>query len=288
MSVKKSDRIPPRLIVNADDLGMTKGINEGIGRAFQKGIVRSASLLASGEAFEDALRLCREHPGLDIGIHLCLTELRPVLPASQIGTLLDGRNGFFKTHCAFFLHYLVKGIDLTEARSELEAQVEKVTDTGITPTHLDSHGYIHLLPGILRIAVSIAERLGIKTIRYPAESVYPCGNHCARIPKWIILRLLCACMQADRRNRGYFRVQGFRGFLSRERLSRQELERIFSTLPEGVCELVCHPGTVNNEVIGHHYWKYRRADELRGLGSFTPQGVRGRYGIEVVNFRELL
>ena len=159
-----------RLIVNADDFGLHAAVNAGIAIGHREGIITSASLMAGGGAFDDAVRIAGECPRLGIGVHLTLVGGgRPVLPPAQVSSLLDGQGCFLMGHPAFIARYLAGRIKLCEVEAELTAQVEKVCVAGVTPSHLDSHQHLHVLPGIFAIAKKLALRFSVGSMRRPAE-----------------------------------------------------------------------------------------------------------------------
>src|SRR5215217_3286278 len=113
----------PRLIVHADDFGLSRSINEGILEAHCCGILTSASVMASGEAFDHAIQLVRGTPTLDVGVHLTLTEERPVLGCANIPTLLNDQGGFHANPGVFMQRYLFQRISLEDVRREFDAQI---------------------------------------------------------------------------------------------------------------------------------------------------------------------
>lgn len=140
---------PTLLLVNADDFGFTADVNAGILEAFQRGIVRSTTLMARGAAFDDAVRLARAHPDLDVGCHLMLVQ-GPGLPAELPGLILALARRRLRVY------------------DELARQVGRVLDAGICPTHLDTHKHTHLLwPPVLAAVCRLAREFGIPWVRKP-------------------------------------------------------------------------------------------------------------------------
>lgn len=146
-----------RLIVHADDFGLSERVNEGIIQAHCDGVLTSASLIASGAAFEHAVSLLRSTPGLDFGVHLTLVGENPISKRDVIPTLLGG-DGCFHSHSgAFMKRYFAGAIALDEIRRELDAQIGKVIARGVTVTHLDGHQHLHMVPGIRRVVGELAD-----------------------------------------------------------------------------------------------------------------------------------
>src|SRR5258707_9725647 len=128
-----------RLIVNADDFGFTRGVNAGIVRAFKSGIVTSTTIMANGEAFEDAVSLAHANPGLGVGCHLAVVGGRPVAAPSEIPSLVD-RNGVLPATLTRLVIKIARGYASGEdIAREFRAQVRRVVDSGIEITHVDSH-----------------------------------------------------------------------------------------------------------------------------------------------------
>ena len=142
-----------QLIVNADDLGLTPAVNRGIVRAFQNGIVTSASLLVTGGAFEEAVALARQNPKLDVGLHLTLVEERAVLDPDAIPTLVDQSGRFPRTSAEFIRRAILGGISWYEVEREIAAQIALFQKTGLPLSHLDSHQHLHM--GIITFSCAV-------------------------------------------------------------------------------------------------------------------------------------
>lgn len=156
------------IVVNADDLGVSKGANLGILRAHRDGIVTSASMVTAPPFYEHALETCvKACPNLGIGLHFTLTSGRPVSPSSQI-PLLIGDNGFFRWRFspllrATFLRRPRSLLDQIEI--ELEAQLQRLISDGIRPDHINSERHVHLIPAIFERVVAAARRHDIPFVR---------------------------------------------------------------------------------------------------------------------------
>ncbi len=158
------------LIVNADDLGWTEGVNRGIAEAHRNGIVTSTSLLANGTAFASGVELARSTPGLGVGVHLNLSDGAPVAARELVTSLVNDSGEFEGGPESLLLRIASRGVELREVEQEWEAQIEKVRDAGIQPTHLDGHKHVHMLPGLFEIALRLAKRYGIGALRVAHEA----------------------------------------------------------------------------------------------------------------------
>ncbi len=277
-----------RLLVNADDFGVSERVDEGIAQAHSRGIVTATSLMAVGRSFEHAVGLWRELPTLDVGVHLTLVGERPLLTSSSLVTA-DGR---FPADAAALLRRCLAGaIRLVEVEAEWAAQIERVLSTGIRPSHLDSHQHVHVLPGLAGIAQRLARRYGIPRLRLPLE--HPPAAWPARAAElkrlaglaalwftWGTARLTGAASPVGPR-------LNFLGFMTGGRLDEQALLRLVVGMRAGRdYELMCHPGLAPTEpdLLG---WHYSHEEELRALTSPRVQDELAARGIRLTRFSEL-
>jgi predicted glycoside hydrolase/deacetylase ChbG (UPF0249 family) len=247
------------LIVNADDLGWTEGVNRGIAEAHRNGIVTSASLLANGRALGSGVELARTTPGLGVGVHLNLSDGEPVAGRELVATLLNERGELEGRPEGLLLRLARRSILLEEVEREWDAQIQKVRDSGIEPTHLDGHKHVQMLPGLFEIALRLAKRHGIRAVRVSHEesSLRAALSAGAKQKGTVVmkqgvqargLKLLApdAREQADRA--GIATADYFCGIAQTGELTREGVLRLMEILPEGTTELMCHPGYVDREL----------------------------------------
>ncbi|MFA5388664.1 MAG: ChbG/HpnK family deacetylase [Candidatus Omnitrophota bacterium] len=273
------------LIINADDFGLTKGINRGIIEAFRKGVVTSASLLPVGRHFSEAISLAKGNPRLDIGIHLCLTEEKPVLEKEDIPSLVRKDGYFLKSHRDFIFHYILGRIKSDDIEKELEAQISKVLKSGLSLTHMDSHGYIHMLPGILAITIKLAKKYNIKTIRYPKERMDGLAAW-GRFPGFWFLNVLCFMAGRDPDFSSFIKTDRYFGFLNSGHLSIPSARRVLRGFKSGIAEFVCHPGEYDKEAGPYGRWKYDWEGELKALISLEMKEIISSANIRPISFRD--
>lgn len=144
-----------KLILNADDFGLSPSINKGIVDCFKEGLISSTTIMMNTPYTDEAIHLAKEHNIKNIGIHLNLTYGKSVLPASEVPSLVD-ENGVF--HYVCMLGYYTQYLD---AKKELRAQIEKFLATGLTPTHLDHHHYFNEIPNILKAYLELAKEYNL-------------------------------------------------------------------------------------------------------------------------------
>lgn len=261
-----------RLVVNADDFGFTRDVNRGIVEAHRRGILTSTTLMANGAQFDDAVRLARENPTLDVGVHGVLVQGpdQPSTVAALIQALALGR---------------VKPYD------DLKAQVEKIIAAGIRPTHFDTHKHTHLLPPVLDAVARLCEEFRILWVRRPMD--LPLTGPPAEIP--VSTRFASRAMQGLRgrfhrvlSRRGIRTTDHFAGFQMTGRYDAAYLVRLIGNLPEGDTEFMCHPGFCTDELRGASTrLKASREQELSALTDQTVREAVERSGVVLANYPAL-
>jgi predicted glycoside hydrolase/deacetylase ChbG (UPF0249 family) len=273
-----------QLVVNADDFGFTPDVNEGIVEAHRRGILTATTLMANGAAFDDATRLARETPTLDIGCHLVL-----------IGghSLLTGRA------YPLTVPRLVAALARREIRAyeELKAQVWRILGAGIKPTHLDTHKHTHLAPPVLEAVARIAEEFGIHWVRRPFD--FPMNARRGAVPSKVtvpvVKRLTSAALGLLRRrfhrvlqSHGCRTTDHFAGFQITGRFHKAQLVDLLGMLPEGSTELMCHPGRCGEALRGERTrLKESRERELEALIAPEVRAAVERNGVELVAYAGL-
>jgi hopanoid biosynthesis associated protein HpnK len=276
-----------RLIVHADDFGLSEGVNEGILQAHRHGILTSTSLMANGPAFEQAVQICRAVPTLDVGIHLTLVEEPPLLGAAAVPSLV-GAAGKLHPHAWVFAKKYFRGqIRLPEVRDELEAQIKRVMSHGVSISHLDSHQHMHMLPGVLRITVELAKAYGIPAVRLPYERVQlymlKGPRAISRACQLLVLNALCWL----ERQAIPLRTDYFHGFCFGGQLHTRNLQRLLRSLPStGTGELMCHPG-VDDPETHYGHWSYHRSDELAALIDPEIAELLRQQRVQLISYRQL-
>jgi len=247
------------LIVNADDLGWTAGVNRGIAEAHRKGLVTSTSLLANGQAFASALEVARKNPALSVGVHLNLSDGPPTAPAEQVRGLLNGKGSLEGGPENLLLRIATRSLAVEEVEREWDAQIRKVRDAGIEPTHLDGHKHVQMLPGLFEMAVRLAKKHGIRAIRVSHEAsklraVMGSGGEqkSSVVLKQGVqargLKLLAPDARDMVERAGLVTADYFCGIAQTGVLTREGVERLLESLPEGTTELMCHPGYADEEL----------------------------------------
>jgi len=270
-----------KLIVSGDDLGIHEAINRGVLEAHEEGIVTSASIVPCGRAFEHACRLVEKRRKLDLGIHLTLVEEKPLLSAKVLKTLApEGR--FPKTYRQLFFG-LVKGrIDPDEIEQELDAQVQRVLKAGLAISHLDSHQHTHFFPQVRKILFRLAEHYEIRGVR-AAGRVVP-----SRTKFSLFLGPFAKGTQRAARKRGIKTPDTLWLPSPSGRITTRDLIAGIPKLPEGVTELVVHPG-VDQQALAAAYpaWGFKWQQELAAIKATDLRDMVTRHKVQLTRYSEI-
>jgi predicted glycoside hydrolase/deacetylase ChbG (UPF0249 family) len=267
-----------QLVVNADDFGFTPDVNQGIVEAHRHGILTATTLMANGAAFEDAVRLARETPSLDIGCHL---------------VLIGGKSLVTGTAYPVSVPQLVSALARRDIRpyDELRAQIQKIVDAGLRPTHLDTHKHTHLAPPVLDAVARLAEEFGIHWVRRPFD--FPLNALRGAVPAMKrvtsdMLGLLRARVHRALARHGCRTTDHFAGFQLTGRFHVKELVELITILPEGSTEFMCHPGRCGEALrAARTRLKESRERELEALVAPAVKEALALNGVELVNYTGL-
>lgn len=232
-----------QVIFNADDFGFSNAVNAGIIAAHEGGLVRSTSVMATGESFTEAAAYARAHPTMDVGLHFTLCDGQPVSDPRKVGSLIDTDGRFPRNYAAFLRRWFAGRIAIADVATELRAQLEKACDAGLRITHLDSHQHLHALPGILQVVMQVASEAGVAAVRNPDERgisfwrPFRSGQRLALSSTWAVAcgRLPHDTLQAP---------DHFVGVIHTGRWNSANLHRHIRALRPGLTEICCHPRTV--------------------------------------------
>lgn len=238
------------LIVNADDFGLTPGINSAVAELNQAGALTSTTMMASCPCFQEASRIALAQSALAVGCHVVLTDGSPVLPPGEVPSLIDPENrssGSFRPSLASFVRDLMLGrIRSEEIAAEAAAQIRRIQACGIHVTHVDTHKHTHAFQRVLEPLIRAAQSCGVRAMRNPFEP----GWSLHATPRAGILRqaqvraLRIARKSFPRlvRQGGIATTDGSIGMLATGTLDRVALRSLIQAMPAGAWELICHPG----------------------------------------------
>ena len=277
-----------RLIVNADDFGLTAGVNRAVLELHQAGALGSATLMARAAGTEEALGLVRANPSLGVGCHVVLADGEPVLPVREIPSLIDSRTGrFFSTPGAFMARLLAGRVQSEEIEAEAAAQIMLLQSRGAVLTHIDTHKHLHMVPAVLRAVLGAARAAGIQAIRNPFEAQWSLratrGAAWMRRASFTALRRLEPGFRRGVAEAGFLTTDGAIGILATGLLDAPLLRRLAAMIPEGSWELVTHPGYNDLDLSqAHTRLLASRERELQALLQIAQCE-----GIEPISFADL-
>ncbi len=267
--------------MNADDFGRSTVVNQGVAEAYRRGIVTSASLVANGPAFEEAVALALSMPGLGVGIHLIANEYQPVLPPEMIPTLLDAQGKFYSRPQQFMRMATNPGLR-SALLLEWDAQISKILKAGIQLTHIDGHGHCHAHPTAAGVVLELAQRYGIEHVRLPAEPIWwkPGLQLSPRFVEKTILTLVTQVPRQAWKGKLIY-PRAFYGFSQGGRMTAEVVREVGKCAPPGVSELMVHVAVSNEEAPG--FWTgYDYAGDLRAVTSYNKEQFEKEFGVSLV------
>ena len=293
-----------RLIINADDFGLTSGVNRGIAEAHEHGIVTSTTLMANSSAFGDAAKLAGTFAGQErwsVGCHVVLLDGEPLSPADRVRTLLAShsangsacfRENLNEFAIAAFRHQLNPG----DIEAEAAAQFERLQAAGIQPSHFDTHKHAHMFPAVLRPLLRAAKAHSIPAVRNPFGQVWPLPLSSLlrtrqlwkRFAQLNVLRSFEGNFRREVESHGLRTTDGSLGVLVTGELDLKLFSAMAESMPEGTWELVCHPGYNDADLnVVPTRLRHSREQELRLLTSDETKAILLRQQIDLISYHGL-
>jgi len=283
-----------RLIVNADDFGMSRGITDAVILAHRYGYLTSASLMVNMPAAEYAVTRLAAVPRFGVGVHLNICAGKPILPAREVLSLV-GPDGNFHAPGVMIRRLWAWRVSPREIEAEFQAQIRWMKQRGVTLTHADSHHHTHLYPAAVRPFVRALSAEGIRCARAPRSNVWPRPRTLGGPHEGSLLRRVC--VQAYRASLQRIALREFDmpesriSFLSRDRHDLTALgekwKLAFANLPPGTFELACHPGLFERGFSETDRIRHQREEELHWLTDKAWRDILDRSSIRLITYREL-
>ena len=281
----------PRLIVNADDFGLTRGVNRAIGDLAEAGAVTSTTLMANAPEAADAASTSKNNHRLGVGCHLVLVDGNPIAPPEQVASLLEPGTGRFYATLGAFVRALFRGrIRGEHLVTEATAQIRRVRELGIAPTHVDTHKHTHMFPQVLEAVLHAARTEGVSAVRNPFEPAWAmaCGPRTSRVRKLEVTTLSRLYRKQFLRaveSHSMLTTDGALGVAATGTLDEKTLDGLMKAIPEGTWELVCHPGYVD-EALKKSSTRLResRATEAQSL---FQMHARLTSAVQLIHFGDL-
>lgn len=264
-----------KLIVNADDFGLTRSVTDGIIKGAQHGIIRSASFIVNTDAFEYSVEQVKAFPQIDIGIHIAwVGEDSPV--AQNAASLVKDKN-FYPNWKSVIVNRVLKNIKLSDAEREARAQIEKLLKTGIHPSHIDSHQHLHLFPGFSEIIIRVAKDYRIPFVRCPD----------VRKKRLFYIHLFSKHLRKILLREGFPEPPEFFGFECSSSFSLEFLAEIAKKTPTDIAELMVHPGLEDEQLHNKYRWGYNWEKELDCILSEEAKKILNEHNVLLTSFKEL-
>jgi chitin disaccharide deacetylase len=276
-----------RLIVTADDFGLTVPVNEAIEAGHRRGILTAASLMVAGEAAEDAVMRARGLPELGVGLHLVLVDGAPMLPPEQIPDLVDARGLLRSNVVAQGVRIFCSAAARRQAAAEIRAQLSAFRRTGLLLDHVNAHHHFHLHPTVQRVLLQLAPEFGIRAVRVPFEPLSSARRSGLRGAAWLDLLMTgrrARRLQHRLRRAGLAANDRVFGLAASGAMVSATVQRYLEALPDGVSEIYFHPATEPPAV-----WpaSYQARSEFEALIDPASAAIVARRGIERVTFAAL-
>ncbi|HET9019412.1 MAG TPA: hopanoid biosynthesis-associated protein HpnK [Acetobacteraceae bacterium] len=255
-----------RIILTADDFGLSEAVNEGIERAHRDGVLTHASLMVAGDAAGDAVRRARRLPDLRVGLHLVAVEGKPVLPPAEIPALVDARGWFPSDQARLGVRYFFLPHVRRQLAAEIRAQFAAFAATGLALDHADAHKHMHLHPTVGALMLRIGRDFGLTRIRVPAEPPWvlaACG-----VGPTVGARALHAWSRVLRhqaRAAGMTTDDAVFGIAWSGHMTTPRVRALLENLPDGNCELYFHPAARRDAAIAALMPDYEHEAELAAL-----------------------
>ena len=280
-----------QLIVSADDFGMSPGVNAGVLRAHQDGILTETSLMVAGNAAAEAVACALRTPSLGVGLHLVLVQGRSTLPPYSVPSLVDGNGMLPMNPVQAGIRYFFARPLREQVRREVIAQLDRFASSGLPLSHVDGHLTIHMHPVVLDILCEIAPRYDLRSVRLPLEplrhSLFFDSRFLGRkLGEGLIFSVLSRYARARLARCGIRHPRRMYGIHQTGHVTEEYLLHLLPRLQPGVTEIYCHPGVTDAEI---RKWTpgYDRDRELVALTSPRVREAIERHGIELVRYRDL-
>ena len=274
--------------MNADDFGLTSGMNRAIVELHAAGLVTSTSLMARAGATDEAIELARAAPSLGVGCHVVLVDGEPVLPPEKVPSLVDARTGHFPNSLTtFLLRFFTGRLRAEEIEAEVAAQISLLQQRGVRLTHIDTHKHAHIFSAVLRPVLRAARAAGIRAVRHPFEPEWAVraaiGAPLARVVQIAALRPFAPRSRQIIAQEGFTATDGTIAVGGTGTLDAATLRSLLGQLPAGTWELVTHPG-YNDADLARVRTRLRAS---RDVERQALTAIREVPGIELISFADL-
>lgn len=270
-----------RLIIEADDFGISPGVNEGIRKALNSGLVKSTNVLINFPYATEALDLQASYPDISIGVHINLTCGYPISKISEVKSLVEPSTGKFYEYKDFNRRLIYGKIRLGELKREMEAQINKAFELGLRITHINSHHGIHSNPIIFALLLKVGAKRGINKLRATTR-YYP---YLSRGKRGNFLKRFLGRLEKIYSKLYNYKMVDYYLVLKNKNILNNWL--YLSGIPAGTSETSCHPGYVDDILKNFSEYTYEREEELDILVSENLKEFFIRNSITLISYKEI-
>jgi len=279
-----------QLIITSDDFGLSSGVNRAVEKAWQDGILTCASIMPGGVAFDEAIDISRRNPGLQVGLHLTLVQGRSVLPVDRVHELVDESGCFTDNSYTAGMRYFFDRALYCQLKREIEAQIVKVIDAGVSLSHIDGHLNIHMHPTVFRILAELMPVHGITSFRLSNERLahnlrFDRERLLGKSVESFIFNSLSDNCRPTLDQLGIKHAGEVKGLFNSGRMTSEYILNVLDDLHEGLTEFYFHPGILPDEEISRKMPDYRHQEELAAITDPAVKQKIDSLGITLVNYR---
>jgi hopanoid biosynthesis associated protein HpnK len=279
-----------QLVITSDDFGLSPGVNAAVEKGWREGILTCASIMPGAAAYGEAVAIARRNPGLQVGLHLTLLQGKAVLPPAQIPDLVNEAGEFSDNPVATGMRYFFdKGL-YKQLKQEIEAQIQRVADSGLPLSHIDGHLNIHLHPTVFAFLTELMPHYGITSFRLSRERLFhnlrfDQQRRMGKTVERIIFGSLARHALPQLKTLGIRYATEVKGVLNSGRMTEEYVLQILDGLHEGLTEMYFHPGILPDREITRRMPDYRHGDELTAITSPRIKDRLAELGIVLQNYR---
>lgn len=280
------------VVINADDLGFSKGTNKGVFEAYKKGVLTSTSIMPTGPVFKEAVKMAKRYPKLGIGVHLSLTLGKSILPKSKIPDLVNDESYFYSNSVVLlFKTYLLPRV-LPQIKAELKAQINTVLKGGLDIDHLNGQYHVHFMPRIFPIVTNLAKAYQVPFVRVPLEPFF-LPKFSIGFLKWFLMWVFGMILRIQNKLPSSFPL--FYGILHTRSMDSVTFAKTLAKCGEGVSEILLHPGYFDISRTNFDYSRQGiveflsspgRVMEIRTLTNPKVLPLIEKYRMTLVNFNQ--
>lgn len=240
--------VAKKLIVTGDDFGAAVSVNEAIELAHRSGVLNTTCILMGGLAVDDAVARAKRMPDLRVGLHVAVTDARPVLDPGAIPLLVDSEGQLSGDLLRSGLRFSGSREVRAQLRAEIRAQFEAFAATGLKLDHVNGHNHLHIHPTVLGSIVEIGKDFGVRAMRVPYEPFGPSWRSAhrdlgARLALGVALVPMIGSMRARLRRAGIASNDFLFGICDTGRMTIDRTLALLAQLPDGTSEIHFHPAT---------------------------------------------